>query len=100
MVHKLIEFSLRNRLIVLLVAAGLLAWGIFRASVWVQTGKNTFKNKMVTVGMESGDRLEITDGLDPGEAVVISGAYLVNSEYIFKRGASPMAEMDMGNIKM
>lgn len=29
MVHKLIEFSLRNRLIVLLIAAGLLAWGIF-----------------------------------------------------------------------
>ncbi len=29
MVHKLIEFSLRNRLIVLLVAAGLFAWGIF-----------------------------------------------------------------------
>lgn len=29
MVNKLIEFSLRNRLIVLLVAAGLLAWGIF-----------------------------------------------------------------------
>ena len=29
MVHKLIEFSLRNRLIVLLIAAGLLVWGIF-----------------------------------------------------------------------
>lgn len=29
MVHKLIEFSLRNRLIVLLIAIGLLAWGIF-----------------------------------------------------------------------
>ncbi len=29
MVHKLIEFSLRNRLIVLLIAVGLLVWGIF-----------------------------------------------------------------------
>ena len=29
MVHKLIEFSLRNRLIVLLFAGGLLLWGIF-----------------------------------------------------------------------
>jgi CzcA family heavy metal efflux pump len=29
MVQKLIEFSLRNRLIVLLLAAGLLVWGIF-----------------------------------------------------------------------
>ncbi len=32
MVNKLIEFSLRNRFIVLLIAAGLLAWGIFSIS--------------------------------------------------------------------
>ncbi|MEJ7823673.1 MAG: efflux RND transporter periplasmic adaptor subunit [Chitinophagaceae bacterium] len=65
------------------------------ASVWVMTAKNTFKNKMVTVGMESGERIEITQGLTEGEAVVTSGAYLLNSEYIFKRGASPMAGMKM-----
>lgn len=65
------------------------------ASVWIMTGKNTFKNKMVTVGMESNDRIEITDGLQEGEAVVTSGAYLLNSEYIFKKGASPMAGMKM-----
>lgn len=29
MVHKLIEFSLRNRFIVLIVAVGLLVWGVF-----------------------------------------------------------------------
>ncbi len=65
------------------------------SSVWVMTGKNTFKNKMVTVGSESNDRIEITYGLKEGEAVVTSGAYLLNSEYIFKRGASPMAGMNM-----
>ncbi len=65
------------------------------ASVWVQTGKNTFKNKMVTVGMESGDRIEITYGLSPVEAVVTRGAYLINSEYIFKKGSSPMQGMKM-----
>jgi Cu(I)/Ag(I) efflux system membrane fusion protein len=65
------------------------------ATVWVQTGKNTFKNKMVTVGMESGDRIEITYGLTQGEAVVTRGAYLINSEFIFKGGASPMAGMKM-----
>jgi len=64
-------------------------------SVWVETSKNTFKNKMVTAGRESGGRIEITDGLIPGEAVVISGAYLLNSEYILKKGASPMTEMKM-----
>ncbi len=65
------------------------------ATVWLQTGKNTFKNRMVTVGMESGDRIEITQGLQAGEAVVTSGAYLINSEYIFQRGATPMAGMKM-----
>ncbi len=65
------------------------------ASVWVMTAQNTFKNKMITVGMESGERIEITHGLTEGEAVVTSGAYLLNSEYIFKRGASPMAGMKM-----
>ena len=65
------------------------------ASVWVQTEKNTFKNKMVTVGMESGDRIEITYGLAPGEAVVTRGTYLINSEYIFKKGSSPMQGMKM-----
>ena len=65
------------------------------ASVWVQTGKNTFKNKMVTTGMESGDHIEITNGLSQGDAVVIRGAYLINSEFIFKKGSSPMAGMDM-----
>jgi Cu(I)/Ag(I) efflux system membrane fusion protein len=65
------------------------------SSVWVMTGENTFKNKMVTVGSESNDRIEITYGLKEGEAVVTSGAYLLNSEYIFKKGASPMAGMKM-----
>ena len=65
------------------------------ASVWVMTGPNTFKSKMVTIGLESGDRVEITYGLKEGEAVVTSGAYLLNSEYIFKKGSSPMAGMKM-----
>ena len=65
------------------------------ASVWIQTGKNTFKNKMVTVGKESEDRIEITYGLSQGEAVVTRGAYLINSEYVFKKGFSPMAGMKM-----
>jgi Cu(I)/Ag(I) efflux system membrane fusion protein len=65
------------------------------ASVWVMTGLNTFKNKMVRVGSENNDRIEIKDGLKEGEVVVTSGAYLLNSEYIFKNGASPMAGMKM-----
>lgn len=58
------------------------------AMVWVQTGNNTFKRKMVETGLESGDRIEISSGLQNGDVVVVSGAYLLNSEYIFKKGAA------------
>lgn len=65
------------------------------ATIWIKTAENTFKKKMVTTGMESEDRIEIRSGVEEGDAVVINGAYLLNSEYIFKRGASPMADHKM-----
>ncbi len=65
------------------------------ATVWIKTGKNTFKNKMVEVGAEQGSIVEIRSGLLPGELVVITGAYLLNSEYIFKKGVNPMEGMKM-----
>lgn len=65
------------------------------ATVWVKTGPQSFKIKMVTAGMESEDRIEIKSGLMEGDIVVIKGAYLLNSEYIFKQGANPMAGMKM-----
>jgi Cu(I)/Ag(I) efflux system membrane fusion protein len=60
------------------------------AMVWVQTARNTFKRKLVETGQESGDRIEIKSGLQNGDVVVVSGAYLLNSEYIFKKGADAM----------
>jgi len=66
--------------------------------VWVQASKNNFKMKMVETGLESNDRIEIKSGLTNGDVVVTSGAYLLNSEYIFKMGASPMAGHDMSNM--
>lgn len=65
------------------------------AVVWVQTNHNTFGLRMVTVGLESGDRIEILSGLKPGDIVVTSGSYLLNSEYKFKVGSDPMAGMKM-----
>lgn len=63
--------------------------------VWIETGKNTFKSVMVDTGIETGGRIEIKNGLKPGDVVVTSGAYLINSEYVFKKGADPMAGMQM-----
>ena len=65
------------------------------ASVWVQTKGNKFKYKMVETGIESNGRIEIKSGLVAGDAIVISGAYLLNSEYIFTKGSNPMDGMKM-----
>jgi membrane fusion protein, copper/silver efflux system len=67
-------------------------------TVWIQVDKNTFKNVMVETGLKMGDRIEIRSGLKEGDVVVISGAYLLNSEYIFRKGANPMAGHDMSNM--
>lgn len=63
--------------------------------VWVQVGHNMYRSVMVETGMEDGDRVEIRSGLKAGDVVVTSGAYLLNSEYVFRHGADPMAGMDM-----
>lgn len=60
------------------------------ATVWLQTGINTFKSKMIEIGMEDNGLVEIKSGLQPGDVVVVSGAYLLNSEYVFKKGTNPM----------
>lgn len=65
------------------------------ATVWVKSGKNSFVSKMVETGLESEDRIEIRSGLKPGDIVVVKGAYLLNSEYKFKKGANPMEGHNM-----
>lgn len=61
------------------------------ATVWIQTKKNTFKSIMVKTGLESNEQIEIKSGPKEGDIVVLSGAYLLSSEYVFKKGANPMA---------
>jgi Cu(I)/Ag(I) efflux system membrane fusion protein len=61
------------------------------ATVWIRTGEHSFKSKMVQVGLESNDRIEIRSGLTAGDVVVMSGTYLLHSEYVFKKGVDPMA---------
>lgn len=68
------------------------------ATVWIMTEINTFKSVMVQTGLESDGRIEIKSGLKAGDVIVISGAYLLQSEYIFKKGANPMAGHDMKNM--
>ena len=70
------------------------------AMVWIETSQNKFKSVMVETGMESGNSIEIKSGIHANDVVVTSGAYLLQSEYVFRKGASPMEGMDMPGMKM
>ena len=65
------------------------------STVWVQTKPGVYEIRMVTTGVEENDAVEITSGLNDGDVVVTSGAYLLNSEFIFEHGKNPMAGMKM-----
>ena len=63
--------------------------------IWIERKEGEFEPRMVTVGRETFNEVEITSGLKEGEQVVISGAYLLYSEFTLKKGKDPMAGMDM-----
>lgn len=63
--------------------------------VWVQTGRNKFSMQTVVTGAENGNEIEIKQGLKANAVVVISGAYLLNSEYLLRNGSSSMEGMKM-----
>jgi membrane fusion protein, copper/silver efflux system len=58
--------------------------------VWVKVGKNTFSPRIVQTGAESENQIIILSGLEGVKEVVISGAYLLSSEFLLKKGKDPM----------
>ncbi len=59
--------------------------------VYVETGMNSFQPRMVKTGHENFEQVEITEGLKEGERIAVTGAYLLYSEIILKKGGDPMA---------
>jgi Cu(I)/Ag(I) efflux system membrane fusion protein len=60
------------------------------ASVWIQTKPGLYEIRIVKTGIAEDNAVEITSGLRAGDVVVTTGAYLLNSEYIFKYGSDPV----------
>ncbi len=50
------------------------------AYLFVMPAPNTFERRLVTLGQEDDDLVEIRSGLKAGEVVVVTGAYLLHSE--------------------
>lgn len=60
------------------------------AHIWIERSKGRFEPQVVKTGTEDFDRVEITEGLADGDQVVVTGAYLLYSEYILKKGKNPV----------
>ena len=59
-----------------------------RRTVFVERGEGTFEPRAVETGWRSGDRVEVVRGLEPGERIVVSGTFLVDSESQLKAAAA------------
>lgn len=51
-----------------------------RQTVFIDLGKGCFEPREVETGRRFGNRVEITKGLKPGERIVVSGNFLIDSE--------------------
>jgi len=51
-----------------------------RKTVFVDRGNGHFEPRLVETGWRSGDDVEVTKGLEPGESIVVSGTFFVGSE--------------------
>jgi Cu(I)/Ag(I) efflux system membrane fusion protein len=61
------------------------------AHVWILEKDGAFRPRMVKTGLENSEKIEITEGVDEKEDVVITGAYLLSGELVLKKGGDPMA---------
>jgi Cu(I)/Ag(I) efflux system membrane fusion protein len=57
-------------------------------------GKGRFQPRKVNVGIESGDWVEIIDGIREGDSVVTSGQFLIDSEASLKASIARMTSPD------
>jgi Cu(I)/Ag(I) efflux system membrane fusion protein len=60
-------------------------------------GEGRFTSRTVTAGIESGDWVEIVAGLEPGEEVVTSGQFLIDSEASLKASMTRMQASENAN---
>ena len=59
-----------------------------KPKVWLRISNGHFVSKPIEIGEESKGLVAIKSGLIKGDVVVTSGAYLLNSEEVFRRGSN------------
>jgi len=64
--------------------------------VWVRGANGAFTSRMVKLGALASDGYyEVTEGLEQGETIAVTGAFFIDSEHQFALGTNPMAGMNM-----
>jgi RND family efflux transporter MFP subunit len=63
-----------------------------KKTVFVDRGEGFFEPREVEIGWRLGNRVEITKGLEPGERIVVSGTFLIDSESRMELAAAGMTE--------
>lgn len=58
-----------------------------RSFVFVPDGPGRYRRVDVKTGIESGDRMEVTEGLTAGQEVVVQGAFVLKSELLLEKEA-------------
>ena len=64
-----------------------------RQVVWVESSPGMFEPRDVQVGQKNTDNIQILSGINPGDKVAVSGAYLIDSESQLKGNSSKQADM-------
>jgi len=62
-----------------------------RQTAYVDRGNGNLEARMVRIGQRRGGRVEILDGLKPGERIVTSGTFLIDSESRLRAGTAMSA---------
>lgn len=65
------------------------------SKVWVKNSDGSFSPRMIKPGNGNQSYVSVLSGLITGDVVVTNGAYLLNSEAIFKNGSDNMVGMKM-----
>lgn len=82
----------------ILVPSNAVLKGANENTVWIKNTDGSYEPKMVQTGATNSNSTEILHGLKPGDKVVVNGTYLLQSEFIFKKGVDPMAGHDMSKM--
>jgi multidrug efflux pump subunit AcrA (membrane-fusion protein) len=67
-----------------------------RQTVFVDRGNGYLEPRQVEIGQRLGDRIQIRSGLKPGERIVVSGNFLIDSESQIRSAVSGAAAAPAG----